>query len=192
MLNDTPLPLVANAAGLNAASGLLVVQDGLPDGAFGQAERLRICHTAAQAAWPHVPGLRAERAPYEVTIRLGEADEGRALNRDFRGKDYATNVLSFPADGEITNEIAGDLADDVTPLGDVFVCWPVVLAEAATAGKAVAHHLSHLVVHGLLHLGGFDHNNDREAETMEVLEVQILATLQIANPYNDLAESPTV
>lgn len=187
MLNDAPLPLVTNPAGPNAASGLLVVQDDLPDVGLSQAQRLAACHAAAQAAWPHVPGLRAERAPYEVTIRLGDAEEGRALNRDFRGKDYATNVLSFAAEPmALTN-----VTDEPTPLGDLFVCWPVVVTEAETAGKPVAHHLSHLVVHGLLHLGGFDHLTDTEAQTMEALEVRILATLQIANPYAEPAESHT-
>lgn len=187
MTADAPLPLVTNDAEPNAAGGLLVVQDDLPDALLSRAERLRACHTASQAAWPHLPHLSKEKGPYEVTIRLGDAEEGRVLNRDFRGKDYATNVLSFPAD----EEVSSDFADDVTPLGDVFVCWPVVVAEAETGGKTVADHLSHLVVHGLLHLCGFDHLNDHEAETMEALEVRILATLHIANPYNDQAESLT-
>jgi probable rRNA maturation factor len=182
MLHDTPLPLMTHDAGPNAASGRLVLQDDLPDTVLSRAERLHACHTAAQAAWPYLPGLPPERGPYEVTIRIGGAEEGQALNRDFRGKDYATNVLSFAAE----HEDIGDFADETTPLGDVFVCWPVVVAEAETAGKPVAHHLSHLVVHGLLHLCGFDHNDDGEAQTMEALEAQILATMLIANPY----ESP--
>lgn len=184
MLKDTPLPLVTNDAGPNVANGLLVVQDDLPETVLSRTERLHACHTAAQAAWPHLPHLSKGKAPYEVTIRLGDTEEGRVLNRDFRGKDYATNVLSFPAD----DEVPGDFADDVTPLGDVFVCWPVVVAEAETAGKSVADHLSHLVVHGLLHLCGLDHVSEHDAATMEALEIRILATMQIANPY----ESPGV
>ena len=111
----------------------------------------------------------------EVTIRLVGEDEGRTLNRDFRGKDYATNVLTF---------VYGEEGEAGVPLfGDLVLCVPVVLREAAAQGKTVDAHFAHLVVHGMLHLQGHDHENDREAETMEDLERGILKRLGYADPY---------
>lgn len=115
------------------------------------------------------------RRPAELAIRLVGADEGRALNRDYRGRDYATNVLSFPA--ELPPGVALPL------LGDLAICAPVVLREAAEQGKPVRDHFAHLTVHGVLHLLGHDHVEDRDAEAMEALEVRILAGLGIADPY---------
>ena len=115
------------------------------------------------------------RKSVELAIRIVDADEGRALNRDYRGKDYATNVLSFPA--ELPPGV-------VLPLiGDLAICAPVVLREAAEQGKAPRDHWAHLTVHGVLHLLGYDHIVDAEAEAMEALETRILAGLGIADPY---------
>jgi probable rRNA maturation factor len=110
--------------------------------------------------------------PAEVTVRFVDPEEGRQLNAQFRGKDYATNVLSFPyLQGE---RIAGDLA----------VCTAVALGEAAEQGKTAADHLAHLIVHGMLHLQGYDHETGpRDARRMEALEREILANLGIADPY---------
>ena len=107
----------------------------------------------------------------EVTIRLVDADEGRTLNNEYRGKDYATNVLSFPYDSE--------------PLvvGDLVVCPAVVAREAGEQGKSLAAHYAHLVVHGMLHLQGWDHDNDVDAEAMENEEKRILAALGYPDPY---------
>ena len=107
----------------------------------------------------------------EVTIRLVDADEGRTLNNEYRGKDYATNVLSFPYDSE--------------PLvvGDLVVCPAVVAREAGEQGKPLAAHYAHLVVHGMLHLQGWDHDNDVDAEAMENEEKRILAALGYPDPY---------
>jgi probable rRNA maturation factor len=115
------------------------------------------------------------RKPAEVAIRIVGIDEGKALNRDYRGKDYATNVLSFPA----------DLPPGVNlPLiGDLVICAPVVAREAAEQGKKPADHWAHLTVHGTLHLLGYDHIEEAEAEAMEALETRILAGLGIADPY---------
>ncbi|MFZ5638083.1 MAG: rRNA maturation RNase YbeY [Pseudomonadota bacterium] len=117
----------------------------------------------------------------DLAVRIVGEDEGRALNRHYRGKDYATNVLSFPAD------VAGDvkLPKGVTlPLmGDIVLCAPVVAREAAEQDKPLVHHYAHLVVHGVLHLLGMDHQDEREAECMEQLEREILAELDIADPY---------
>ena len=107
----------------------------------------------------------------QITIRLGDADEGRALNNDYRGKDYATNVLSFPYDMEPV----------VT--GDLVICPAVVAREAAEQGKPLAAHYAHLTVHGMLHLQGRDHDNDEDAQAMEDEEREILAALGYPDPY---------
>jgi probable rRNA maturation factor len=111
----------------------------------------------------------------ELTIRVVDEAEGRELNRRWRERDYATNVLSFPADG------LADIAPDL--LGDIVLCAPVVAAEAAEQGKAVADHWAHLTVHGVLHLLGFDHEDDAAAAIMEDHERAILAGLGVADPY---------
>ena len=115
------------------------------------------------------------RKPAELAIRIVGLDEGRALNRDYRGRDYATNVLSFPA--ELPPGIALPL------IGDLAICAPVVLREAAEQAKRPRDHWAHLTVHGVLHLLGYDHIDDGEAEAMETLETRILAGLGIADPY---------
>ncbi|MGS0999765.1 rRNA maturation RNase YbeY [Rhodanobacter sp. UC4451_H18] len=115
------------------------------------------------------------RKPAELSIRIVDAAEGRTLNRDYRGKDYATNVLSFPA--ELPPGV-------VLPLiGDLAICAPVVQREAAEQGKLPRDHWAHLTVHGVLHLLGYDHIVETEAEAMEALETRILAGLGIADPY---------
>jgi probable rRNA maturation factor len=115
------------------------------------------------------------RKPAEVALRVVDAEEGRALNRDYRGKDYATNVLSFPA--ELPPGVKLPL------LGDLAICAPVVAREAAEQHKRPRDHWAHLTVHGTLHLLGYDHTEEAEAETMETLETRILAGLGIADPY---------
>lgn len=111
----------------------------------------------------------------DLAIRLVDAKEGRALNRHYRGKDHPTNVLSFPA----------DLPEGVKLplLGDLVICAPVVDREAREQGKRLNDHYAHLTVHGALHLLGWDHEDEREAECMEQLEREILATIGIADPY---------
>jgi len=108
-----------------------------------------------------------------VTLRFVDAEEGRRLNCEYRGKDkdYATNVLSFPY--EPPPGLRGDLV----------LCAPVVLGEAIDQGKPAEAHFAHLVVHGMLHLQGYDHHTDAEAELMEDKEREILARLGIADPY---------
>jgi probable rRNA maturation factor len=112
-----------------------------------------------------------------VAIMLSSDAEVRQLNAKWRGIDNATNVLSFPAP-----EAPGDL-EQVEFLGDIALACETVLAEAADQGTTPAHHLQHLVVHGLLHLLGYDHENTDDASEMEALEVEILARLGIADPY---------
>jgi len=115
-----------------------------------------------------------------LTIRAVDADEQQTLNRDFRGRDYATNVLSFPFDA-----IAPEAADDLEApyWGDLAVCAPVVEREAGEQGKAPRAHWCHMIVHGVLHLVGFDHQTDDEAEHMEASERRIVAALGFHDPY---------
>jgi probable rRNA maturation factor len=115
----------------------------------------------------------------DLAIRIVDEDEGRALNRHYRGKDYATNVLSFPAD------LPEGLPEGVRLplLGDLVVCAPVVAREAAEQAKSLNAHYAHLTVHGVLHLLGWDHEDDKDAEAMEQLEREILAGLGIDDPY---------
>lgn len=119
--------------------------------------------------------LAGRRARAEVALRVVGRAEARRLNRRFRHKDYPTNVLSFPAEG--LSAIAPDL------LGDIAICAPLVVAEARAAGKDVDAHWSHLVVHGVLHLLGYDHVEAAAATAMEELERSILAGLGYPDPY---------
>lgn len=121
----------------------------------------------------------AEPGAARITVRIVDEDEARELNRDYRGKDYATNVLTF-AYGE------GDdmpLPEGLPLMGDLVLCRQVVEREAVEQGKALDAHYAHLSVHGMLHLQGFDHLEDAEADDMEARERQILAGLGYADPY---------
>jgi probable rRNA maturation factor len=113
----------------------------------------------------------------DLTIRIVGALESRRLNRDWRGKDKPTNVLSFPAAPE---SFAGM---DETPLGDLAICASVVEREAREQGKVARAHWAHMVVHGVLHLMGYDHEDDGDAQRMEGEEVRILAQLGFEDPY---------
>ena len=116
--------------------------------------------------------LRAALAcPGQLAVRIVDADEGRALNRDYRGRDYATNVLTF--DYERTPLVVADLV----------LCAPVVAAEARHHNIPLAAHYAHLLVHGALHAQGHDHESDADAQTMEALESEILQRLGFADPY---------
>lgn len=117
----------------------------------------------------------------DLAIRIVDEKEGRALNRHYRGKDYATNVLSFPAD--MAEGVKLPKGVQMPLLGDLVICAPVVAREAQEQGKALNDHYAHLTVHGTLHLLGWDHEDAREAECMEQLEREILAGLGIEDPY---------
>jgi len=121
--------------------------------------------------------LEGRRSEAELAVRIVDEAEGRSLNRDYRGKDYATNVLSFPA------ELPEDLGLQL--LGDLVLCAPVVAREAAEQGKPPLAHWAHLTIHGCLHLLGFDHQSDAEAEAMEALETEILGRLGYPDPYQE-------
>jgi len=112
-------------------------------------------------------------ADAELTVRLVDADEGRTLNRTYRGKDYATNVLTFA--------YAESEDDPVT--GDLILCCPVVEKEANEQGKPLEAHYAHLLVHGTLHAQGYDHEDEEEAEEMEAIETEVLGKLGFPDPY---------
>ncbi len=112
----------------------------------------------------------------EVCIRIVGARESRRLNHLFRGKDYPTNVLSFP--------YGPDDGQAGAPLGDIAICASVVVREARAQGKTLAAHWAHMVVHGVLHLQGYDHGTDAEAALMERRERQVLARFGFADPYD--------
>lgn len=116
--------------------------------------------------------------PAELTVLLTDDAAIRALNRDWRGQDKPTNVLSFPVDPAMPLP-----PGTARHLGDVAIALETLLAEAAAQGRTPADHLAHLVVHGVLHLLGHDHRDDAEAEAMEALETAILARLGVADPY---------
>ena len=111
------------------------------------------------------------RVDTEVTFRIVDKAEGRALNLAYRAKDYATNVLTFP------------LSDEPHLMGDIVICAPVVAAEAIAQGKSLTAHYAHLTVHGILHLHGYDHEIEAQAELMESLETAIMSKLAYADPY---------
>ncbi len=119
--------------------------------------------------------LQGQRVLAEMTIRIVDEDESAELNQRYRGKSGATNVLSFPAE---------DVAHAAPRLlGDLVICAPIVAREAIAQGKTPTAHWAHLVAHGVLHLLGFDHEQEARAMEMEALEVQILAGLDFPNPY---------
>jgi len=160
------------------------VIDSAQDGSRLTLELQRVSETpslpsqAQLHAWA-LAALSEQSGPVELVIRIVDEAESQVLNRDYRGKDRPTNVLSFPfeAPPELPAEAAGNL------LGDLVICAPVVAREAAAQGKSPISHWIHMVVHGVLHLQGLDHQNDAEAGIMEALERKILASLGVADPY---------
>ena len=123
-----------------------------------------------------------ERSPLALTVRVVGEEEMAKLNRRYRGRDQPTNVLSFPSAG--TEEPPAPPGEPII-LGDIIVAFETSAAEAKQQGKPLADHFCHLIVHGMLHLLGFDHQTDIMANAMEALEIKVLAGLDITNPYED-------
>jgi probable rRNA maturation factor len=155
--------------------------------------RTGVPHATSLASWANEAFISAARmrdAMLPMTIRIVGAAESRRLNRTYRGKDKPTNVLSFPGSAVDTagegkarhHSRAAPLRLDAE-LGDLAICAPVVAREAREQGKSPRAHWAHMVVHGVLHLLGYDHENDRDAEFMESREVKILSQFGYANPY---------
>ncbi|MBB6427074.1 rRNA maturation RNase YbeY [Sphingopyxis sp. JAI128] len=142
---------------------------------------------AAAAALALTPFARlADAAPLvEIAIRLTSDDEVHDLNRDFRGKDRPTNVLSFPQVQPDLLESLSNSDDGEILLGDIVLARETCAREAEEKRVSLADHATHLIVHGTLHLVGYDHMDDASAAAMEALEVKALASLGIANPYAD-------
>lgn len=128
--------------------------------------------------------------PAELYIEMVSNERSQELNRDYRGKDKPTNVLSFPGvePDELEDMVAfASAGGPPVPLGDLIIAAEVVAKEAQEQNKPYEHHFAHLIVHGVLHLVGYDHIEDEEAEVMEALERQILADLDIPDPYRDVS-----
>lgn len=144
------------------------------------------CKQIVSATINHIFHKHAELTGKSVSLSLYfvDAAEGKQLNHDYRGKDYATNVLSFPSN--LPSDILLEM--DEYPLGELIFCLPVVKRESTEQHKIPQHHFSHLLVHGCLHLLGYDHElsdtvTEQDAQAMENLEIQVLNDLDISNPY---------
>jgi probable rRNA maturation factor len=147
-----------------------------------------LVRTAAAAALRTTfrPDPQLADTPVEIGIRLTDDAELQALNRDYRGKNRPTNVLSFPGDNPATPQAAGQ----PWLLGDIAIALETTVREAAEAGRTVEAHIAHLVVHGVLHLLGHDHLVETDAEVMEALETRVLGILGYADPYADTLPLP--
>ena len=141
---------------------------------------------AARAAIERTPHgeLLTTPALVEISVRLATDDEVRTLNRQYRGKDKPTNVLSFPMVQPDLIDVTDENSDDgELLLGDIVLAHGVCVAEAAERGVSLDEHVTHLIVHGVLHLLGYDHGDDEAAEAMEQVERDALAALGLADPY---------
>lgn len=144
---------------------------------FADSAHRRVLPRHRVARWMRA----ALAAPAEITVRIVGADEGRALNRDFRGKDYATNVLTFAYEAGEGDVRRGRRAGRVA--ADLVLCAPVVAREAREQRIDLESHYAHLIVHGTLHAQGYDHEDDDEAREMESRESAILVGLGFRDPY---------
>ena len=147
-------------------------------------EQLADAAARAAIAESAFPALSQAQRPVEISVRLTGDEEVRALNAEWRGKDKPTNVLSFPLAGE--EELSADVPDGPElMLGDIVLARGVCAREAEEKAIPLNHHAAHLLVHGTLHLLGYDHHDDVEAADMEAREVRALARLGIGNPYGE-------
>ena len=151
-----------------------------------EADWAAIATRAATAAVERTPhgDLATTPALVEISVRLAADEEVRALNRQYRGKDKPTNVLSFPmVQPDLLDTVCQNSDDGELLLGDIVLAHGVCAAEAAERGIAIETHATHLLVHGMLHLLGYDHGDDAAGEHMEAIERDVLAGLGIADPY---------
>ena len=151
-----------------------------------EADWTALADRAARAAIERTPHGELVTSPalVEISVRLATDEEVRTLNAQYRGKDKPTNVLSFPmVQPDLIDTVSQNSDDGELLLGDIVLAHGVCVAEAAERGISVEHHATHLLVHGTLHLLGYDHGDDDEAEGMEAIERQALAALGIADPY---------
>lgn len=164
---------------------MLDVVASVAGGAWADADWAALAEAACRAALAETPhgGLVDASFCCEVSIRLTDDEEVRTLNAQYRGKDKPTNVLSFPMVQADLLESLSNSDDGEVLLGDIVLADGVVAREAAERGISIADHTTHLIIHGLLHLVGYDHIEDDEADAMEEMERRALASLGIANPY---------
>jgi probable rRNA maturation factor len=151
----------------------------------GEAEWQEHCEAAIAAGIAATPYAHLSETPaaISVSIRFADNDEVQILNRDYRQKDQPTNILSFPMLDDDMLENLDHIADREILLGDMILAHSVCAAEAQEKGIALPQHISHLIVHGTLHLLGFDHIEAEDGDAMEALEVKALATMGLPNPY---------
>jgi probable rRNA maturation factor len=142
---------------------------------------------AVDTAWLNECAAKAyegNNSHASAVLRIVGRGEAQELNRDYRDKDYATNILSFPSDfGEIPEGVLDE--EEAGYLGDLVVCAEVVHDEAQQQQKTLINHWAHLVIHGILHLQGYDHIDEQEADIMESLEIKLLKELGVPDPYNE-------
>jgi probable rRNA maturation factor len=164
----------------------VLIESGWPDG-IGWSPLAAEAVDAAIAQTPNA-GLARNDASVEVSVKFTSDDEVQALNRDYRGKDKPTNVLSFPMVAPDLIEMIANTDDGEVLLGDIVLAYGTCLREAEAREITIAAHATHLIVHGTLHLLGYDHMNDGEAEAMEALEAAIMVSLGLHNPYEAIED----
>lgn len=190
MSRDDPSQLESRARGASPAPAGIAVAVACAGWRADLTDARALCREAVQAALEGA-GLGPLAASVEIGVRLADDAAVRRLNARFRGRDAATNVLSFPLRDGSPGDLAAAPADGPPlALGDVVLAYETVRAEADAQGKALADHLRHLTVHGVLHLAGYDHDNDADAAVMERLETAVLADLGVTDPYAPTAAPP--
>lgn len=156
-----------------------VIRDETFDDAPDDAQIAMWCEIAQQQADQELGSV--DTRPVQIAVRLVGSQISAELNSQYRHKNSATNVLSFP--GDLPTVVTDQL--DSIPLGDLLICPEVLRQEAREQNKSLSGHWAHILVHGVLHLNGFDHQTDEDAEEMEAIEINILERMAIANPYID-------
>lgn len=167
---------------------LIDIEIAIDDDGLGSGSNVELLIERAVSAALRA-GIEGDIPATEIFVRIVGAAESQALNHQYRGKDKATNVLSFPGVEPEEMDMFLRLARGDGPplmLGDIVIAAPVVIEEAVIQGKAIEDHLAHLIVHGVLHLLGHDHIEDEQADMMEDLERTILTKLDVGDPYMDM------